>query len=290
MISRIAPTPSGYLHLGNACNFILTWLLVRRNKGSLRLRIDDSDAPRMREEYLEDIFINLDWLGLDWDEGPRSVEEHQQKYAQQRRFEEYEKVILGLKERGHTYVCRCSREQRALVNGHCANNCKAQHYPDDHKTALHLLTPEEVIVSFHDEMLGNQRMLLNTTIPDFVIRRKDGIPAYQVTSYFDDLIFGVDTIVRGIDLLPSTSAQLFIATELEEKRFEKIRFYHHPLIKDKEGNKLSKSAGGHSLKELREGNPRPDLVFRFFCDWMGWKTDCGSAEEILDFVFENPVL
>jgi len=127
--SRLAPTPSGYLHLGNACNFLLTWLWIRHLGGELWLRIDDLDQARVRPEYIEDIFQQLDWLGLDTDQGPRSVGELQKTWTQQLRTERYLSALTTLKNTGALYRCICSRRQwQALVGeeGHYPGTCRHQ--------------------------------------------------------------------------------------------------------------------------------------------------------------------
>jgi len=109
--SRIAPTPSGFLHLGNAVNFVLTWLMVRKAGGTLRLRIDDADCLRAKPEYLEDIFCQLDWLGITWDEGPMGVDDFRGRFSQQLRLERYREFLAGLARAGHLYPCGCSRRE-----------------------------------------------------------------------------------------------------------------------------------------------------------------------------------
>ena len=111
IVSRLAPTPSGYLHLGNAFSFILTWLLVRRLGGKLHLRIDDLDAPRLNQDCLEDIFIQLEWLGLDYDNGPQGPDDHLRRFSQSLRLEEYMSALEEIRESGMLYACSCSRKQ-----------------------------------------------------------------------------------------------------------------------------------------------------------------------------------
>ena len=126
IVSRLAPTPSGYLHLGNAFSFILTWLLVRRLGGKLHLRIDDLDAPRLNQDCLEDIFIQLEWLGLDYDTGPHGPEDHLRHFSQSLRLEEYMSALEEIRESGLLYACSCSRKQylSKSKNGQYPGTCR----------------------------------------------------------------------------------------------------------------------------------------------------------------------
>ncbi|MBE7179290.1 MAG: tRNA glutamyl-Q synthetase, partial [Mucilaginibacter polytrichastri] len=118
--SRIAPTPSGFLHEGNAFSFVLTWLLVRQSGGKLRLRIDDYDLPRVRREFIEDIFRLLDWLGLDWDEGPQSPDDHTRNFSSKRRYDLYRNLLSVFLSFELAYTCSCSKKE--LAKGACT--CK----------------------------------------------------------------------------------------------------------------------------------------------------------------------
>src|SRR5690606_41399145 len=111
LVTRIAPTPSGLLHLGNAWSFTLTWLAARAAGGHVWLRIDDLDAARAQDEYLEDIFASLRWLGLDWDSGPRDVADFKARYSQTLRLDRYRAAVETLKAGGHLYACTCTRSQ-----------------------------------------------------------------------------------------------------------------------------------------------------------------------------------
>ncbi|MFN8308398.1 MAG: glutamate--tRNA ligase family protein [Chitinophagales bacterium] len=252
--SRIAPTPSGYLHLGNAYNFILTWLMVRREKGRLRLRIDDRDAARTRPEFLEDIFTSLNWMELDWQDGPQSIEEHRQFFKQELFDQSYHLLLEKLINSGKVYACICSRKSLEEKSCHCADKELALTETD----AAWRIRTDEQTVAFNDKLLGR----CEVTLQDFVVRRKDKIPAYQVASLSDDCRHETSLIVRGKDLLYSTAAQLWLAENIGESDFNKIQFLHHDLIKGSSGEKLSKSAGSTSLKWMREnGWKRTD----FFC-------------------------
>lgn len=257
---RFAPTPSGHLHIGNALNFTLNWLVARLNGGKILLRIDDLDAERKRPEYVADVFENLQWLGLDWDEGPgaslsgevaasrrlaASVEDFEKNWSQHRRLPLYFKVLEKLRDTDLLFACRKSRRDLAPFGGHYPLEFRHQNLSlDDPDAAWRIKT------------------LPSFPLPDFVVRRRDGIPAYQIASLADDLHFGITHVVRGADLEASTQAQLYLAECLGETNFLKINFLHHPLVTDERGEKLSKSAGANSLKSMRERATGAEKVYQ----------------------------
>jgi len=274
--SRIAPTPSGYLHIGNAFNFVLTWLRLRSEGGILRLRIDDCDTPRAQPEHMEDIFRTLDWMGMDWDLGPRSAEEEMQIYAQSLRMTRYEEMIRRLTGTGHVFACSCSRRELQMRPCDCRQKALPLDQPD---TALRVSTPATpILVNDHD---GDHHILLDRDMKDFVIRRRDGIPAYQLVSLTDDIDHHIDLIVRGADLLPSTSAQLYLASLIGEEAFMKVSFYHHALIQDERGAKLSKSAGSSSLKAMRESGMTREQLYIKISGLLGLHQPASSLDELL---------
>ncbi|NJN35026.1 MAG: tRNA glutamyl-Q synthetase [Saprospiraceae bacterium] len=231
--TRFAPTPSGYLHAGNGVSFIITWALARTFDGSILLRIDDLDAARRRLEYLEDIFQTLNWLGLDYDEGASGVADFLQNYSQHTRLNLYNQALRKLQnlttEHTHDliYACRCSRRkiQETARNGIYPNTCRTAHIdlsaPD---VAWRLRLPEGVKVIFSEWQKGLQTIDLEQVVGDFVVYQKNRLPAYQLASVIDDDFFGINFVVRGADLLPSTAAQIFISAHLEGSFFSKTPF------------------------------------------------------------------
>lgn len=287
---RIAPTPSGFLHAGNAFNFILTWLLAHEAGASLRLRIDDADAPRVRPQYLEDIFETLAWLGLDWDEGPRSAKDHAQHFSQSLRSARYSETIEALIATGYVFACNCSRKDILAVSsdGRYPGTCRAKELPlDTPNSSLRLYTPRESAVSFTDALLGPVKHYPFDETRDPVIRRRDGLPAYHLTSLTDDLDYGTTHVVRGQDLLSSTIAQLFISHTLGGIAFDTTMFYHHPLLRDASGAKLSKSAGSASLQSRRQRGESVEEVYRHFSHFMWWPYEVadsrGASEAFAQF-------
>jgi len=253
VVGRLAPTPSGYLHLGNAVNFVLTWLLVRRAGGTLHLRIDDLDRARLRRTYLENIFRVIDWLGLDYDCGPRGPEDFLRYHSQLLHLPAYNKVLRRLAQQpGLLYG-----SQRSRTGGAPAGPVPLA-MPG---AAWRARVPAGSNVAFGDGWQGATQVPLAAELADFIVRKKDGVAAYQLASVVDDLRLGTTLIVRGLDLLPSTAAQLWLAAQLSETRAfnaSRIRFYHHGLLTDAAGNKLSKSTqatGDQGVLAL--GSPRP---------------------------------
>ncbi|GAB4497796.1 MAG: tRNA glutamyl-Q(34) synthetase GluQRS [Saprospiraceae bacterium] len=269
---RFAPTPSGYLHIGNALNFTLNWLVARLDGGKIMLRIDDLDAERKRPEYVADVFESLEWLGLDWD-FPQSdtfsksvtdkMKDFENKWSQHRRLPLYSKALEKLRDTGLLFACRKSRRDLAPFGGDYPTEFRNQNLRlDDSEVAWRIKTPPDF------------------PLPDFVVRRRDGLPAYQLASLVDDLHFGITHIVRGADLEASTQAQIYLAECLGETNFLKIKFLHHPLITDEQGEKLSKSAGSTSLKAMRESEAGAGIVFQKTGEMLGF-SEANSTADLL---------
>ena len=275
---RIAPTPSGYLHIGNALNFVLTWLWVRKKGGVLRLRIDDSDTTRSKPEYIHDIFQTLEWLGLDWDEGPQTPDEQLQQYSQALRAERYRTITDQLIASGQVFACECSRKALQIRSCDCHDKGIAFNQPD---TALRIATPDGP-VQVLDVKRGTQPVMLKEEMKNFVIRRRDGITAYQLCSLTDDIDHNINLIIRGEDLLTSTAGQLYLASLIPENNFAHTQFYHHPLLYDVQGQKLSKSAGSLSLKTLREQGVSIQELYARMSSLLGWKNTYSSLSEMLN--------
>lgn len=271
MITRIAPTPSGFLHEGNLYNFLINWLWARANGGKVWLRIDDADAQRKRPEYVEDIFVVLEWLGLDWDIGPEGPDALERTWSQNFRRSSYESLLSTLTEKNLLYACTCSRTQLRAGQQPC--HCSSK--------KLSLATPEAAwkmqvdaaeIVSIPNEK--NTTIDTQLTLSDFVVRKKDGWPAYAITSLADDMEFGVTHIARGLDLLASTARQHHIARQLPNASFTAVQSWHHELLLDASYEKISKSAGYQSKSII--DTTTPSLVLRRFARWMGWEENLQS--------------
>jgi glutamyl-tRNA synthetase len=254
----LAPTPSGYLHLGNLVNFVLTWSQVRREKGILWLRIDDSDAARMRPEYLEAIFRDLEWLGLDWDKGPVSPDDFTKNYSQLLRVDEYFNYAMQLK---NTFACECSRKD---IGGNL--------YPGTCSGLNLTLQKDQTALRIHASPIE---------IGDFIVWKKDGLPAYQLTSVVDDYRMGTNLFIRGEDLKSSSEAQRFLASQLGFENITSARYTHHSLLLDETGKKLSKSEGALSLKAMREAGATPRDCLQRVAKSIGLSKQVNSLSDFL---------
>jgi len=282
--SRLAPTPSGYLHLGNAVNFVLTWLLVRQVGGTLHLRIDDLDRARLRPAYLANIFHTLDWLGLDYDTGPRDPADFEQQYSQLHYLANYQTLLDKLsRQAGLVYACTCSRTDILALApsgrypGTCRHRQLALNTPG---AAWRIHVPDDLVVTFRDGWLGSVQVRLGQDMGDFIVRKKDGDPAYQIGSVADDLRLGTTLIVRGADLLPSTAAQLWLAQQLPETisfNADRIQFLHHPLLPGPDGQKLSKSQQQPLERGVLAQAAGPQVVYQAVARLLGLPAEAGSA-------------
>lgn len=212
MRTRVAPTPSGFLHVGNAVNALLvSWLAG--GDGTVILRIDDSDAIRYRPEYAQDILDLLRWLEIRVDEGPTTIGELETSFTQRHRLDRYRACAMTLLEQQEAYACRCPRT---------APECRCRNLEiawSPGNSAIRLVEP--------DRVLGT------------VLWRRDDQPAYHLTSVVDDHDFEITHVVRGEDLRPSTDIQRDLSRRLGMNFPQDVR--HHPLVVDENGRKLSKS-------------------------------------------------
>ncbi|MBL8019578.1 MAG: hypothetical protein JNM27_07950 [Leptospirales bacterium] len=263
--TRIAPTPSGFLHIGNAFSFIFTWLIARERGGTVLLRIDDLDHQRKRAEYVQDIFDSLEWLGLDWDSGPAGPDDFERRFSQVHRMDLYLEALEQLRLSGRLFACSCSRSARKEGLPHkCDCRAKQNSFQGlDQTWRFHI---EDDCVVRVTETGKPITVHLGETQGSFVVRKRDGSPAYQIASIVDDNHFEIDLIVRGVDLLESSAMQLKIQDALDLSRT--FQFLHHDLITDPLGAKLSKSSGATALKTLRNAQDASH-VFREFSEWIG---------------------
>jgi glutamyl-tRNA synthetase len=251
-VTRIAPTPSGFLHIGNAVNAVLTAWLARRSNGRLLLRIDDFDAARVREDYLADIFSLLDWLGIHPDSGPSDPRQFHAQWSMARRGAQFRAARDGLlaEHPGVVFVCRCSR--RALVAGRCVAACRLAGLTlAPGQAVVRLSVPDGIRVP-----VGRERR--EVPAGDHVLWRRDDLPAYHLGSVLVDEELGVTAIVRGADLLDSSALQVHLAGLMHAPAFLAADLRHHALLTAPDGTKLSKSAGAqaHPLDRSEEVRDR----------------------------------
>ncbi|PIE61772.1 MAG: tRNA glutamyl-Q synthetase [Desulfobacterales bacterium] len=280
-ISRIAPTPSGYLHLGNAVNFLVTWALVRRQNGVLHLRIDDMDAPRFRKDVLEDIFECLDWLTLDWDAGPGSPDDFYRRFSLQANKEYYRERLTTLgSQSGQLFCCTCSRSaiKKISPSGLYPGTCReAGHHFIPGRHAIRLKIPKHTMVK-----VDGWHIDLAQTFGDFILWRKDDQPSYQLASLLEDERIAATLIVRGEDLLLSSAAQRYAAATLGLRAFPACRIRHHDLVLANDGEKLSKSRGAYALKDIRESGLGPQVAFQAAAMVLGLPTnEIHAAKDLL---------
>jgi glutamyl/glutaminyl-tRNA synthetase len=240
LTSRLAPTPSGYLHLGNLANFLLIEKLVGEARGELILRIDDCDGTRSRREFVEHIFETLDWLRIGWHKGPKDTDDFYANYSQVTRKDYYFEKLKALE--GKTYPCACSRKD--LGGEGC--DCQQKNLPFE--------------LGKHALRLRVENLALKTEFGDVVLWRKDGGPAYHWVSVIDDLDRGVNLVVRGNDLKSSSELQKYIASLVTPAGFQGVKFIHHPLLADEAGGKLSKSQGALSVVDLRKNGATQEEI------------------------------
>lgn len=237
MHCRVAPTPSGFLHRGNAVNALLTSWWASALGASLGLRIDDVDSARVRPEYLHDIFDVLAWLGVEWSSGPRAAQ--QSTGLRTQRIRRAREALTAAREDGlEVYACTCSRRVlTSIPSGGCPRGCRDRDLPFERdRTALRVVVGPGTTID-----VSGRTVDVAAALGDFVVWRRDDVPAYQWLSVVEDTDAQVTHILRGEDLLVSSAAQILLARYLPESRFSQAIFVHHPLIKDATGTKLSKS-------------------------------------------------
>ncbi|MBB6127221.1 glutamate--tRNA ligase family protein [Mucilaginibacter lappiensis] len=282
--TRIAPTPSGFLHLGNIMSFALTAALAKQHGAKVLLRIDDIDQTRTDEKYIQDIFDTLHFLEIPWDEGPRNAEEFKDSYSQIHRLSLYLEAIEQLKDNGVVFACTCSRKQLAKE----ACTCFDRKIPLDTKDAawrFHTHKTRELSIRGYDGQTITT--ILPADMQNFVIRKKDGFPAYQLTSVIDDLHYGVDLIIRGQDLWSSTLAQHELALALGKNEFLDITFHHHPLLTDELSQKLSKSAGATSVLYLRQIGKTPAQIYTMIAGILGLDMVISNWEHLAEVILSS---
>lgn len=269
-LTRLAPTPSGYLHLGNIFSFSITARLAELTGAETLLRIDDLDRVRVRPEYLQDVFESLSFLGIPWQRGPRDVADFENSFSQASREPLYQKQLEALAAAGLVYACNCTRAQleahgEAGYPGHCRNKGLPLDAAD---SCWRFRTDPDQLIEMITLDRGAVRTTLPATMRDFVVRKKDGHAAYQLASLCDDTHFGTDLIVRGADLWDSTLAQLTLAGVLGHSSFSATRFYHHQLFYE-QGGKLSKTTGAASIHFMRSNGSTPAGIFQRIAQMAG---------------------
>ncbi len=280
---RLAPSPTGALHLGNARSFTLAWLSVRSRGGTLVLRMEDLDHPKNKPGAAADALLDLRWLGFDWDEGPDIGGPHG-SYVQSRRVALYADALRLLQQRGLVYPCVCSR--RDVEQGQSAPHTEeCLYYPGtcrgrfvDYATAQAWLPANRLpawrfrvdtdkSVTFTDNFYGSYTQNVAQVSGDFVLARDAMGAGYMLAVVVDDAAMGITEVVRGDDLLAVTPRQLLLYEALGLKP---PCFTHVPLVVSAEGQRLAKRHGDTRISTLRAAGCRPERVIGLLAWWCGW--------------------
>ena len=261
MTGRFAPSPSGRMHLGNLWSCLLAWLAARSAGGGMVLRLEDLDPDRCRQEYCDQVMRDLEWLGLDWDNEP---------VYQSKRTEVYAAAFRELERQGLIYPCFCTRAERlaasaphrsdgtAVYDGRCGRLTASEREELllTRRPAWRVRVPEETI-TFCDLLQGDYKEELKRDCGDFILRRSDGVYAYQLAVVVDDGAMGVTQVVRGSDLLSSAPRQLWLQERLSLPHPE---YGHLPLLLSHDGRRLAKRDRDRELGQLQREYTAPELV------------------------------
>jgi len=281
VIGRLAPSPTGALHLGNARSFLLAWLSARQQYGKLLLRIEDIDSPRVKPWAREQTLADLRWLGLDWDWGP-DVKGPHASYIQTERWQRYRSVLEQLASDGAIYPCSCSRREVTeaasaphessasplqLLEGNVyPGTCRSKQPNEEAGEFAWRWCFDSGESSWIDAVLGKQTANPESQLGDFVIGKSDGTPAYQLAVVVDDFDMGVTEIVRGSDLVPSTYRQLAI---LKHLGWPLPTYCHVPLMVGPDGRRLAKRHGDTRLSYFRELGFQPQVLVGYLAWTLG---------------------
>jgi glutamyl-tRNA synthetase len=293
---RFAPSPTGYLHVGGVRTALFNWLFARNRGGVFVLRIEDTDKIRSTEESVGGILSSLDWLGLDWDEGP-GVGGDYEPYFQTQRVPFYHAVVEQLLDRGSAYHCYCTQEelqtrrQAALASGQAPRyDRRCRHLSDKERATLEAegrkpvvrfaMPPEgETVV---DDLIRGEVHFANEQLDDLVIMKGEATPTYNFAVVVDDMLMKISHVIRGDEHLANTPRQIRI---YEALGYELPRFAHVSMILGADGAKLSKRHGATALSDFRDSGYLPEAMFNFLA-LLGWayddKTEIMSREEIIE--------
>jgi glutamyl-tRNA synthetase len=268
---RLAPSPTGYLHLGHARTFLVAARRAREQNGTLILRNEDLDPQRCRRDFVDAMIEDLRWLGINWQEGP-DCGGPCGPYSQSERRDSYLAAWRNLRDGGWIYPCTCSRKELALIAsapndaddeplypGRCRARADANKFSEPKGVNWRFRTPDGNAVAFEDLHLGPQAFSAGRDFGDFVVWRRDDVPAYQLAVVVDDAEMKISEVVRGADLLKSTARQLLLAKALG---FPSPDYYHCDLVRDETGERMAKRHDSASIRHLREAGQNREEVLR----------------------------
>lgn len=275
--TRLAPSPTGALHLGNARTFLVTWALARQSGWRIVLRIEDLDGPRIKAGAANEAIDILAWLGLDWDEGP---------YYQSFDLTPYRKALERLAVQGDLYPCHCTRSQiesaplsaphggkhETRYPGTCRPEVPARSTAKslEYAGAALRYRVAEGAVMFSDRMIGQRTVNVSCTVGDFIVRTKEGLPSYQLAVVVDDARQGINAVVRGDDLLSSTGRQILLIDSLNVG--PPPAYVHLPLVVGTDGRRLARRHGDSRVSHFRRHGVAADRIIGLLAEW------CGIAE------------
>ncbi len=264
--TRFAPSPTGYLHIGGARTALFCWLFAKKTGGDFILRIEDTDRERSTQASVDAIMDGMNWLGLDYDEGP---------FYQTHRFDRYEEIIQQLLDQGDAYYCYCSKDRlEALRESQWAAKLKPRYdgrcdglsdIPEDVQPVVRFRNPKEGSVIFNDQVRGSVE-ISNSELDDLIIARADGTPTYNLTVVVDDIDMNVSHVIRGDDHINNTPRQINIIHALGE---EPPVYAHVPMILGDDGKRLSKRHGAVGVMQYRDDGFLPDAVLNYLVR-LGW--------------------
>lgn len=284
---RIAPTPTGCLHLGHWATFRLAWWRARHNGGAVVFRNEDIDPQRCRPEFAAAAMEDLRWTGLEWDEGP-DVGGPFGPYNQSERLDRFRSVFEQLKASGCLFPCRCSRRDVAESAGAPHEEGGEPIYPGtcrgravsegELEVSWRFRVPDGETLSFEDGHLGQKTFKAGRDFGDFVVWRRDDGPAYELAVVVDDRDMAITEVVRGEDLLVSTARQILLYRALA---WEPPAWFHAPLVRDENGSRLAKRHQSLSLRSLREQGVNPGDLEKLAgaARWKSTESTRGKTEE-----------
>jgi glutamyl/glutaminyl-tRNA synthetase len=268
---RLAPSPTGLLHVGHARTFWIAAKRAQERGGVLVLRNEDLDPQRCQPEFVAAMYEDLRWLGIGWSEGPDCGGPYA-PYSQSERRSFYLEAWLRLRDIGAIYPCSCSRKELAaaatapndtddepLYPGHCRSRTDAMQFRAPQGVNWRFRVPDGETIEFADQHLGKQAFVAGKDFGDFVVWRRDNVPAYQLAVATDDARMQITEVVRGADLLKSTARQILLFRALG---YSVPNYYHCELVRDATGLRMAKRHDAASIRRLREQGMTPAQLLR----------------------------